>query len=159
MPPHGRRTALDYFHLLPEKLRVLVVGGWNTVFGLLAFAVVHSVVGDRGQDSVALVITYFISTTNAFVGYRHGVFRVRGSLLLDYARFSSVYLVGLAVNIVALPLIRQVFDLPALVAQAAFSAVMIVVTYVMHKYFSFRRVAVTGGAAPAPAFIDADTLP
>lgn len=135
------RAHVRRFHQLPEKFRVLLVGVWNTVFGLLTFAVLHAVVGDRGNFTVVLILNYFIGTGNAFIGYRRGVFRVRGNLVVDYLRFSSVYLFGLAANAVLLPLLVKGAGLNVLVAQTLISGGLLVSTYLLHKYFSFRRPA------------------
>ena len=79
-----------------------------------------------------------VATCIAFVLHRTVVFRVRGHLWLDFARFQAVYLVTFGINLVALPLL--VFaGLHRIVAQLLITVVTVVVSWFGHRYFSFRR--------------------
>jgi len=124
-----------------QSLRYLLVGLWNTVFGYGLFALLVATVGAHIHYLVLLVAATVIAILNAFVFYRAFVFRVSGQVLLDLARFSVVYLVALAVNIAALPLLVEVAGLHVLIAQAFVAAGTVAASFVAHRSFSFRRVS------------------
>jgi putative flippase GtrA len=125
-----------------ERIRFLFVGGINTVFGYAVFALLFVTAGQVIGYLGSLYISYVIGVTLAFVLHRRVTFRAHetgGNPVLDFLRFSSVYVVALAVNTVGLPLLVEFGHLPALVAQAIMVVVTTIISYVGHKYFSFRR--------------------
>jgi putative flippase GtrA len=131
------RTAL---RLDSEKLRFVLVGAWNTLFGYGLFAALERTLGQETHYLVALVVAHVIATLTAFFLHRHWTFKVQGgSLLGDLVRFWSVYAGLLAVNAVMLPLLVEVVGIHVLIAQALFVVVTVVSSYFGHKYFSFRR--------------------
>lgn len=124
----------------PEQgLRYLLVGGFNTVFGYGLFALLLYLADDRVHYLVILVAATIVAVLVAFVGYRYVVFRVRGNVLGDFARFSVVYAVALAVNIVALPVLVEGLGVPVLLAQAVVVMGTVVASFFAHRSFSFRR--------------------
>lgn len=121
-----------------EQILYLGVGGWNTLFGYLNFALLYYLLSDRTSVVVILLISYALSITNAYVCYRYIVFRSIGSVRRELPRFTSVYLVALAANLVVLPLALRLLPVNAYVVQALFTAAVVVVSYLGHKHFSFR---------------------
>jgi len=122
-----------------QGLRFVLVGALNTAFGFVLFALLLHLVDDRVHYLVVLFVATIGAVLFAFAGYRTFVFRVRGNLLKDLARFSLVYVVALAVNSVCLPLLVEVGGVPVLPAQAGFVVVTVVASFLAHRSFSFRR--------------------
>jgi len=127
-----------------QRVVFLIVGAVNTLFGYLCFATFLAILGQR-YYVVALICAYVIAVLFAFVLYRFMVFRVRGHVLSDLWRFSTVYLSSLAVNLVLLPVLVEFADLPVLLAQALIVVVTSVMTWLGHKHYSFRRTSSSGG--------------
>lgn len=121
-----------------ERLRYLVVGCWNTAFAYALFVALH-----RGVPSlhymVVLVMTQVIGTLNAFITHRYFVFRVRGQLIVDLARFSLVYVGVFAFNLAALPLLVEGAGVDPVVVQGGILVMAVASSYLGHKHFSFRR--------------------
>jgi putative flippase GtrA len=132
--------------LRDERVAFLLVGGVNTVLAYLLFAGLAATAGralDEAGHPVAgslvpLAGSYAVAVLVAFVLYRRFVFRVRGHVLRDLARFVSVYVVSISLNAVLLPVLVAL-GVPRLGAQALIVAVITVVSYVGHRWFSFRR--------------------
>jgi len=121
-----------------QRVAFLAVGAVNTVFGYLCFAGLLLLLG-QSRYLVALVCAYVIAVLFAFVLYRFLVFRVRGHVLTDLWRFSTVYLTSLAVNFVLLPLLVEFAHLRVLLAQALIVLVTSIMSWMGHKHYSFRR--------------------
>jgi putative flippase GtrA len=129
-----------------ERVAFLLVGGFNTAFAFLLFAGLAASVGraldDRGLtllgSLVPLLGSYAVAVLVAFVLYRRLVFRVRGHVLRDLARFVSVYVVSISLNAVLLPVLVAL-GVPRLGAQALIVVVITVISYAGHRWFSFRR--------------------
>ncbi|WP_298227299.1 GtrA family protein [Gryllotalpicola sp.] len=139
-----------------QRFRFLLVGGFNFLFGFAVFLAVNATVGlaiDRaGQPVVAsiadVLISHVISSITAFALYRIFVFRVKGKLLIDFLRFQSVNLINLVANTVLLPTLVAA-GLPRIPTQAGLVLVLTVVSYLGHRYFSFRRVPAAADEADA----------
>jgi putative flippase GtrA len=132
--------------LRDERVAFLLVGAFNTVFAFLLFAGLAATAG-RALDDAGLAVlgslvplagSYAVAVLVAFVLYRHLVFRVRGHVLRDLARFVSVYAVSITLNAVSLPLLVAV-GVPRLAAQACIVVAITLISYVGHRWFSFRR--------------------
>ncbi|MFD6177241.1 MULTISPECIES: GtrA family protein [unclassified Isoptericola] len=121
----------------------LVVGAINTLVGLAAFAVLERTLGDVIGYLGALVLAYAVGIVVGFTLHRRFVFKVRGGVWLDLARFVSVQLGALALNAALLPAFVELAHLPVLPAQVLALALTVVASYFAHLYFSFRRPAGT----------------
>jgi len=146
MPPGGVSGPPGVLLRLIRDQRVafLLVGGVNTLFGYLCFVAFLAIIGQR-HYLFALLCSYVIAVLFAFVLYRFVVFRVRGHVLSDLWRFSTVYLSSLAVNLVLLPVLVELAHLPVLLAQALIVLVTSVMSWIGHKHYSFRRSPTSGG--------------
>jgi putative flippase GtrA len=125
--------------LADQRIAFLVVGGLNTVIGLGWFFLIHLVAKDAIGYMVTLVLAYALGTVSGFILHRRFVFRVTGTVAADLARFAVVNATGLAVNSALLPLFVEVIGLDVAPAQLLATALTVVMTYVGHRSFSFRR--------------------
>lgn len=121
-----------------ERLRYLLVGGYNTAFGWTAFFVLYSLLHKRLHYMGILVLAHLVSVLNAFVGYRLVVFRSKEPVVTSGLRFSLVYLVVVAANLVMLPPMVTIMGGRVVPAQAIVIAITVVFTYLAHRNFSFR---------------------
>src|SRR5664280_2804877 len=131
-------TPVRFYFRRREQLLYLVVGGWNTIFGYGAWALMQYVLGDHLHYLVVIVLAWPIAVLNAYLGYRCIVFRSRGPVLKELPRFSLVYLATLLVNLALLPVALRVLPFTIYVVQALFTGVVVVCSYLGHKYYSFR---------------------
>lgn len=135
-------------------LRYVAVGAFNTAFGLGSFAVLHLVMEPSTGYMPVLVLAWVINVLEAYAAYRLLVFRVEGHVLRDLARFSSVYALAFAFNLVALPFGVEVAGLPVLVTQAVVMVVTVVASYAGHSRFSFRREEPQAPVPPGALTVD-----
>jgi len=133
-----------------ERVRFVIVGGFNTAFGYLLFAFFQVTTGPYLGYFFSLYASFLIASIVAFLLHRRHTFKVHGTgnILVDFLRFISVYTVALALNSIALPLLVEGADMSPLVAQAIIVTVTTVTSYFGHKYFSFRRKKADAPARP-----------
>jgi len=144
--PDMPKRALLLRMVTDQRIAFLIIGATNTVVGFGIFVALDLTVGralDRTAGTVVgslvtLGIAHILGVLLAFVLYRRFVFKVRGHVLRDLARFESVYLVSLGVNAVVLPILVQ-FGMNRIIAQAIILLATTTISYVGHRYFSFRR--------------------
>jgi putative flippase GtrA len=152
LPPPGRlETLLENLSYWPavggvvrvcrrrrEQFLYLIVGGWNTLFGYLVWALLQYLLHDYVYYLFILILAWFPAVLNAYVGYRIFVFRSKGSVWRELPRFSLVYVGTLCVGLVGLPILLHVLPFNIYVTQALFTMAMVIASYMSHKYFSFR---------------------
>lgn len=124
---------------IAEKIRFLLVGGFNTAVGFGAFTLIQFLSNGALHEVVVLLFAHGVASSIAFVLHRRVVFRVSGQILLDYLRFQSVYILPLSINAIVLPVLVRVAGMNVYLAQLLFTVVSVIISYVGHKYFSFRR--------------------
>lgn len=133
-----------------EKLRFLVVGGWNTLFGLGALWVLDRYIpydpGSLIQKQGVLLLSWVISVTQNFFTFKLIVFRTKGHWLREYARMYVTYAVTFVVQSVLTLAISEAFGLRVFWANLPTIIVVTVLSYFGHKYFTFRT--------PVPPFAD-----
>jgi putative flippase GtrA len=130
---------IDLYLRRREQVLYLAVGGWNTLFGYAVWAFLQYLLGDHLHYLMIVVMSWPIAVLNAYVGYRYVVFRSRGPILRELPRFSLVYLGALIVTLMGLPIALHVLPFSIYVVNALFTSVVVVCSYLAHKYFSFRN--------------------
>lgn len=123
---------------LNDKVRYLLIGGYNTVIGYGVFAALWIFWGESLHYIGVLAISHVISVTNAFFAYRILVFRKKGDAWGDFVKFNMVYLGTFGFSLLALPVLIEGVNLHPLVAQALLVIVTVVASYILHRRFSFK---------------------
>lgn len=129
----------------------MVVGALNTlaafgIFVVCSLTLGHYVDHRFGKIAGSLVtvgVSHVLTVLFAFVMHRRFVFRVRGHVLRDLARFESVYLAALGVNAVVLPVLVEL-GFNRIAAQAVIVVSTMILSFFGHRHFSFRRTTVDG---------------
>lgn len=121
-----------------EQLLYLAVGAWNTLFGYGVWALLQYLLYPQVNYLVIVALSYPIAIANAYMCYRYVVFRSHGSVLRELPRFSSVYLLTMAANLLVLPILVRILPLSLYAIQGLFTVVIVILSYLGHKFFSFR---------------------
>lgn len=122
---------------LPQELRFLLAGAYNTAFGFLLFTVLYCTLGTSiGYLSVA-VLCYPIALTSAFIVHRRLVFRSNLGWLSSFVRFNLTQLIAFLWGILGLYALVHFVHLNPVLAQAIVLLVSVVITYTLHRCFSF----------------------
>ena len=141
--------------LADRRFVFLLVGGFNVVQGVAWFALFHLLLGDRLSYFGILFLAYLPAILIGFVLYRTLVFKVVGHWVRDLARFTVVQAVAFLVNLASLPFFHEILGVPIVLAQALSVMVILVLNYVGHLYFSFRR---THGHPHAGQFVEPEVV-
>lgn len=125
--------------LTSEKVKFLLVGLVNTVFGFVSYSVIYSAMGSQANVALAVITSYFLASLLAFFLYKKFVFRVAGHIFRDYSKFVVVYVPSLLVNILLLPLLVKCLNMNPYFAQAFVLSILAILSYLGHKFFTFSR--------------------
>jgi putative flippase GtrA len=123
-----------------KPLRFLVAGAANTAFGLAVYpALLWSVPVFQTHYLMALGVAQLCSLCFAFATYKLGVFRTRGNLAREFGTFSSFYLFNYAANWAALPVLVELARVPPVIAQLAFTMLLIAGSWFWHSRVTFQE--------------------
>ena len=122
-----------------ELLAYLLTGGWNTLFGIGLYFFAYLWFGENHHYLFIALPVNILSITNAFVCYKLFVFKTKGNWLKEYLRCYVVYGGGMLLSILLLWLLKELLCLHPAVANAIATVLVIMISYVGHKYFSFRK--------------------
>lgn len=122
-----------------QQLRFLLAGAWNTGFGYLAFLLAYRLVGGAFGSVPALLLGYTLALPQSYTVQRFLVFQSRGAWLAQFSRFAFASLSIFVVNVAVLPAAITLFDTDPRLVQAIFILSSTVVSYLAHKYFSFKQ--------------------
>jgi putative flippase GtrA len=125
--------------LADQRVRFLIVGGINTIVGYGLFVLIQWLFGAVISYFGSILIAHLFASMLAFTLYRRWVFKAGRTVVVDFLRFQVVYLVPLAANLLALPILVAGVGLNVYLAQALIVVVSTIVSFLGHKYFSFRR--------------------
>ena len=129
---HGTRKPANWLQLL----RFGIVGGSGYVVNLVVFAVLSGAVDLHHIP--AAIGAFCVAVINNFWWNRHWTFDAReGHAGFQAARFFTVSLAGLGVNLVLLELFVSGVELPELPAQALAVALTLPVNFIGNKLWTF----------------------
>ena len=123
--------------LAERKIRYLLAGGWNVVFGYGVFALLYMLVGSRLHYLAILTISHVLAVTNAFFSYRLIAFQDGSGGWRAYFRFNLVYVGVYFINAIGLYYLVGILHMGTLVAQGILFVLTTVSSYLLHSRFSF----------------------
>ncbi len=121
-----------------QRLRFVVVGVWNTLFGYAVYALLLHLFADRIHYLVLLCIAHFLAVANAFCWHRSVTFQSSAHWPWQFVRFNVSYLGALAFSVVVLPLLVTRLRISPLVGGAQVMVLSVTLSYIVHKRFSFK---------------------
>lgn len=142
--------AENIWFKLPQKLRFLLVGGFNTVFAYAVLALLLWLFEGLNKKfnlnflpvfvaNFSLFVQYVITINVSFATMRYYVFQSHGNWKQEFLKAFSVYMFLYLINSPILSFLMVVVGLPPLWAQALYLLFSTIATFILHKYYSFRK--------------------
>ena len=125
--------------LASPRLRYLVAGGWNTVFGYITSVILYSLLSPRWHVVVISVLANILSISMSFISYKLLVFRTKGHWLNEYLRSYLVYGGMALVGTGLLWLFVDGIHLRFWLAQGIVIVSTVCISYLGHKHFTFNK--------------------
>lgn len=134
-----RKNEWQAWWRLPQQIRFLAAGAFNTGVGYALFSTLFLLFGQRIHYLLIGLAAHALAVVNAFVVYRTLVFRSTERWQMPFIRFNLSQLVGLAFGMASLYTLVEFFGWSPLFAQAVVTLLSVVLNYLLHRYFSFRK--------------------
>lgn len=121
----------------PEKIRFLLVGGFNTVVSYLMFAGFIFILGEL-RCQLSLVLAWILSSFISFSTQKIFVFQTKGNWCREYVKCLLTWSIGYLINAGTLELFVKVLHLNVYIGQAVSILLTTVITYLLFKHFAFK---------------------
>lgn len=127
-----------FWMTFPEKLRFLLVGGYNTVFSYLLY-ILFLYLLNNDSPQIALILSFLISSLNSYLTQKFFVFNTRGHYLKEYLRCVETWGIAYLFNVGLLWICIHYLKLNAYIAQIPVLILISIINYILLKYFAFRK--------------------
>ena len=122
-----------------QKIKYLLVGCYNTIFGYLIFVILFYYFSLTINYSLLLAACHIIGVTNNFFLYRVLVFNVKDKILRNYIRFHLVYFYIYIVNLIFFTILVNLMYWNIYLSQGLIIIVTTIMSYSLNKNYSFSN--------------------
>jgi len=122
-----------------EKIRYLLVGGFNTLVGYFIGIAIYKALGSNLGIIWVGIISNIFSITVSFLSYKTLVFKTKGMWLTEYMKSYMIYGGIAVISILFLWLFVEKMNISIWLSQALVIGVTVIISYLGHSRFTFRR--------------------
>ena len=139
------------FNIIPEKhnvkLKFVLVGIWNTIFGYLVFILLETLFSLYISPQYisymsASVLGQIVAVINAFVFHKYLTFKSSAKgreLIKEFFRFTMTYGFTFCLNLALLPFFVEIFHITPKVSAGIIIFIVLPINYFGHSRFSFKK--------------------
>lgn len=128
---------MNLWFRISDKIRFLLIGGINAAFSYLLFVLFIHILGDKNYQ-LCVTLQWVISSIFSYFNQKFFVFNTKGNYIKEYLKCCSTWLVSYVLNILILEgMIKLIKNI--LLSQFISLFLVSVVTYVLFKYFAFKK--------------------
>lgn len=121
-----------------QKIRYLIAGLWNTLFGYFAGLLIYNWLGNFLNVIIIGFIANVLAITMAYTTNKIFVFKTRGNWTKEYIKAWMLYGSTTIVGIGLLWVLVDIFNVRFWVAQGLVTIILIVTAYIGNLRFTFR---------------------
>ncbi len=123
---------------IPDKIRFLFIGGVNAAISYIIFAIAVYLLG-QGHYQLCVILQWTISSVFSYFNQKFFVFCTKENYLHEYLKCCSTWAVSYFINVIILELLVKFAIKNVYISQFISIFLVSVVTYVLFKYFAFKR--------------------
>jgi len=128
----------------PDALRFLIVGGWNTAFGMAGFAILFLLLHTHIHYLIIYVINAEIAILQAFYSLRKLVFNSVNPVIRELLKHHAGCSISIALPFFLFWICVERFKLNPIIAQIPSTFIGVLASYLIARFFVFRAVAPKG---------------
>lgn len=130
-----RNNRPEFFRVI----RYLLVGAWNTLFGIGIYTLLVLLLGGTIHYLVLLIPANIIAITESFLTYKYIVFRTRGNGWGEYFRCYAVYGGVALTGVGGMFILVDWAGIHPIAANIIITLITVVCSYLGHRFFSFGK--------------------
>ena len=121
----------------PLQVRYIIVGIWNAFVGFALFTL-FIFLFPISRYLLALTLATVLAGLNSYIMQRTFVWQSSANVKAEFSKFFTVFIGQFLANLVLLYVLVDYFKLPPLWTQYVLGAVLILLTYISHKHWTFK---------------------
>lgn len=129
------------------KIKFLIVGGWNTIFGFLAFVLLYKLTSKIFKVNYfaytsAQILGTILAIINAYVLHKYITFESKAkgrNMIIEFFKFSTTYIVLFIISLVLMPFFIEVIKIRPIPSSICMNIIVITTSYFGHSRFSFKK--------------------
>ena len=125
--------------ILDQKLRYLIVGGINTVFGFTFFTLTYLFLEGKLHYVLIFLVSQIVSICFSHYSQRKFVWHSRSNYVSELIRFASAYLVATIFNVILLAASQEIVGAPILLSQFSIGIGIVVIMFFVQKHWTFSK--------------------
>lgn len=126
------------WYKLSDKIRFLFVGGVNAAISYIIFAISVFILGEEHYQA-SVILQWSLSSVFSYLNQKFLVFGTKGNYIKEYLKCCSTWAISYILNVIILELLVRFAIKNVYLSQFISIFLVSVVTYVLFKYFAFRR--------------------
>lgn len=128
---------MEHWFKLDDKIRFLLVGGFNFCVSYLIYSLLCLVFGESIYQ-IALALTWILSSFISFTTQKFLVFQGRGKWYKEYLKCCATWVFSYIINAVLLEILVKFAYLNVYIAQLTATFAAAIFTYIVFKKFAFK---------------------
>ena len=128
----------EKWYKLSDKIRFLFVGGVNAAISYIIFAISVFILGEEHYQA-SVILQWSLSSVFSYLNQKFLVFGTKGNYIKEYLKCCSTWAISYILNVIILELLVRFAIKNVYLPQFISIFLVSVVTYVLFKYFAFRR--------------------
>ena len=128
---------MKFLSAAPLEVRYIIVGIWNTFVGFGLFTL-FIFIFPISRYLLALTLATILSGANSYLMQRTFVWQSSANVKAEFSKFFTVFIGQFFANLVLLYVLVDHFKLPPLWTQYVLGAILILLTYISHKHWTFK---------------------
>lgn len=133
----GSWKLKDFWFNLPDKLRFLLVGGFNACVSYVIYSSFCLLLGQEAYQT-ALAIAWIVTSFVSFTTQKFLVFQGKGNWIKEYFKCCTTWVFSYMINAVVLEVLVKFIHINVFVAQIIATLTAAVFTYILFKKFAFK---------------------
>ena len=125
--------------LKSDKVRYLIAGAWNTIFGYSLGVILFLLLTDSLHTAIIALICNLIAMAMSFVVYKLFVFKTTGNWTGEYLKACMVYGNAAIISIFLIWFFVDILGWNIWTSQALTVGITVLISYVGHKKFTFIK--------------------
>ena len=132
---HLYNKIFQFWMQFPQKIRFLLVGGYNTVFSYALYALfIYLYI----PAQLALFLSFLLSSLNSYITQKFYVFNTKGNYVKEYLKCLVTWFGSYIINAILLEGLMHFGRLNAYIAEFIALVLITVYSYIALKYFAFK---------------------
>ena len=128
----------NYWFGIDDKIRFLIIGAVNAAISYAIFAAALYLIG-QNHYQICVALQWGISSIFSYLNQKFFVFCTKGNYVKEYLKCCTTWLVSYLINVLILETLMKFVLKNAYIGQFISIFLVSVITYVLFKYFAFKK--------------------